>query len=158
MVDRDGFAALRHGPRRRGMRRHIDVKQSSARMFNDAKEIEEPEGRGDRPAAVTCDDALGVIAEKAGPALALTALARTFDTVVQHVCTHGSRRDLQAQLEQELVGDALLAPRRVLQGHASHERLQVLGQRRSTGLRFAVPKAAEALTMPTDTRLRFHHA
>jgi hypothetical protein len=81
-------------PWRRGMRRHIDMKQPSARMFNDDKHVKHAEGRGDRHAEVTCHDALGVIANKGGPALRLTAFARAADSVIRHVFAHRSWRDL----------------------------------------------------------------
>ena len=75
VISRDGFSELLHGPRRRGMRSDIDMKEPSARMLNHHKHIENAECRRDGHAEVTRDNALGMIADKCGPALRLTALA-----------------------------------------------------------------------------------
>ena len=123
VVSRDRFTQLLDRPLSGGMRCHIDMKEPAAGMLNDNKHIKHAEGRGDRYAKVTCHDAFGVIAKKSGPALRLAAFARTANTVIRHIFTHGSWRDLQAEFEQQLVGDAFLAPRRVLQGHPSNQRL-----------------------------------
>jgi len=46
--------------------------------------------------------------------LGLAAFAWITDAGVRHVFAHGSWRDLQAEFEQEFVGDALLSPGWVL--------------------------------------------
>src|SRR5262249_35853985 len=91
MVSRDCFTELLGGPRRRGMRRDIDVQESAARMLNDQKHIEETECRGNRHAEVARDDAFGVIMDKRRPALRLTAFARAAYTMTWHVFAHRSR-------------------------------------------------------------------
>src|SRR5260370_15245734 len=86
-------------------------------MFNHHKDIEETEGRRDDHEEVTCHDAFSMIAEEGGPPLSLTTLARSSHAVVWHVFPHGSGRDAQTKLEQELVGDPLLTPRWVILTH-----------------------------------------
>src|SRR5262245_21674454 len=98
---------------------HIDVNKPTAGMLNHHKHIEHTKGCGDHYAEVTCDDALGIITEKGGPALRLTAFARATHAVIRHVCAHSAGRDLQAEFEQQLIGDAFLSPGRVLQSHPS---------------------------------------
>ena len=72
------------------------------------------------------------------------------------VLRHGSRRNPDAELQLQLVGDALLAPRRILDGHLSGQSLEVAGQPRSSrrfGL--AAPEEPESLTMPSDEGIGF---
>lgn len=123
VVCRDRFTELLDSPLSRGMRRDIDMNQPSAGMLNPHKYTKDTESRGDCHAKVKSQDARGVIAEKGGPALRLTACARATHAVVRHVFAHGSWGDLQAEFEQELVGDAFLTPGRIVQGHPSNEGL-----------------------------------
>ena len=43
VISRDRFSELLDGPLRRGMRRHIDMKESAARMLNHDEHIEDAE-------------------------------------------------------------------------------------------------------------------
>src|SRR5919202_3997977 len=110
---------LLHGPLRCGIRRDIDVKESAAGMFDEHKDIEHAKRRGDRHAEITRDDALGMIAEKRGPALRLMPFALASHGMARHVFTHRSRRDLQTELEQQFVRNPLLAPGGVIARHLS---------------------------------------
>jgi len=123
MVSRDGLAELLNDPLRRGVCSHINMEQLSVGMFDHYKNIEHAKGRSNGYAKVTCDDVFGMIADKGGLALRWTAFARPFDAVIGHVFTHGSWRDLQTEFEQQLVGDAFLAPRWIVHGHAVNEGL-----------------------------------
>ena len=113
VVSRYRFAELLHGPLRCGISCDIDVKESAAGMLDDHKHIEHAEGRCDHHTEVTCHDASGVIADKRGPALRQAAFVWTAYAVVRHVLAHCSRRDAQAEFEQEFVGDAFLTPDRI---------------------------------------------
>src|SRR5262245_20935623 len=90
VISRDGFSELLHGPRRRGVRRDIDLKEPSAHMLNHHKDIENAECRRDCHAEVTRDNALSMITNKCGPALRLTAFAWTSYTAAWHVFAHRS--------------------------------------------------------------------
>lgn len=152
------FTELLCSPLSRRMRRDIDVNESPAGMFNDHKHIENAKRRGDRHAEVARDDASGMIADKRGPALRLMPWALTSHGMARYVFTHGSRRDLQTELEQQFVRNPLLAPGGVIARHLSDERLQRSGDPRTAGLRLPPPKQAEALTMPAQKYFWFYDA
>src|SRR4030095_4886633 len=99
VISWDRFAELLDSPQRRRMRRHIDMKEPAARMLNNHKDIEDTKCHGDRHAEITCDDALGVIADKRGPSLRGGTLAWATDAVIRHVFAYCSWRDLQAKFE-----------------------------------------------------------
>jgi hypothetical protein len=69
VISRDGFSALLHGPRRRRMRRDIDVKESASHMLNNDKYVEDAAGGGDSHTEITRDDPFGMIADKCRPTL-----------------------------------------------------------------------------------------
>src|SRR5262249_18161593 len=140
------------------MRRDVDVDESASFMFNHHKDIEEAEGHRDDHEEVTCHDAFRMIAEEGGPPLRLTTLAWSSHAVVWHVFPHGSRRDSQTEPKQKLVGDPLLTPRWVILSHQFDEKSQLSGDTRAAGFGLPAPKQAEALTVPTRQRLRFHDA
>jgi hypothetical protein len=87
----NGFAELLRGPLGCGMHRDIDVKKSATLMLDDHKDIEQSECGSDRDAEVACDNAFGMIADKGGPALRLTAFARAANAVPRHILAHRSR-------------------------------------------------------------------
>src|SRR5262249_17739306 len=84
VISRECFSELVHGPRRRGMRRDIDMKEPSARMLNHHKDIEDAKCRRDCHAEVARYNALSMIADKCGPALRLAAFAWAADAVTGH--------------------------------------------------------------------------
>jgi hypothetical protein len=69
VISRNRFAELLHGPLSRGMCRDIDVYESTARMLNDHKDIENTKRRRDGHTEVTRHDAVGLLADKRGRAL-----------------------------------------------------------------------------------------
>ena len=75
MVRWNGFPQLWQGPRRRGMRRHIDVQQSAAGVFDDHKDTEDAEGCRHCDTKVAGHNRLGMIPDEGRPALGLHALA-----------------------------------------------------------------------------------
>ena len=118
------FTQLLERPLRRGMRRHIDVQQSAARMFDDHKDIEDAKGCRHCNTKVAGHNRLGMIPDEGRPSLGLHALAGPSVWALGHILAYGSRRDAEAELEQEHVRDAFLAPRRIITGHLTYERLQ----------------------------------
>jgi hypothetical protein len=71
------------------------------------------------------DEVPGVVAPERPPALRRHAVAWSAMEVRGHVLADGARRDLQAQLELQFVGDTPLTPGEVLMRHLPDERLQL---------------------------------
>src|SRR5215831_10397065 len=69
----------------------------------------------------TDDETLCVVADERGPALRWTAWPWTAPAVAWHVFPHGPWRYAQPQFEQQLIGNALLAPGHILPGHAADQ-------------------------------------
>ena len=122
------------------MRCDVDVDESASFMFNHHKDIEEAEGHRDDHEEVTRHDAFRMIAEEGGPPLRLTTLTWSSHAVVWHVFPHGSGRDAQTELEQELVGDPLLTPRWVILSHLFDEESQRSRDARAAGFGLPPPK------------------
>ena len=87
----NGFAELLRGPLGCRMCRDTDVKKSATLMLDDHKDIEQSECGSDRDAEVASANAFGMIADKGGPALRLTAFARAANAVPRHILAHRSR-------------------------------------------------------------------
>jgi hypothetical protein len=64
VVRGNGFTQLLQRPVCRRMRSHIHVQDTTRRVFDDHKHIEDAEGPCDCDAEVTGDDRLGMIAHK----------------------------------------------------------------------------------------------
>jgi hypothetical protein len=99
-----------------------------------------------------------MIADEGRPSLGLHALAGVSVWAHGHILAYGSRRDAEAELEQELVSDAFLAPRRVITGHLAYKRLQLRRNPGTTRARFPAPKQATTLAMPAGKGFWFHHS
>src|SRR5262249_39589811 len=68
------------------------------------------------------------------------------------------RRNADAELQPELVGDALFAPGRIVMNHAGDHLLKLGRQPRTTdATRLPLPKQSERLAMPTDQRCRLNN-
>src|SRR5262245_2056162 len=132
MFSRDGFAQLLERPWGCGMGRHIAVEHAACGVLHHDKHVEETQGGGDHHAEVTCDDRLGMIAHKGLPALGGRTFPSTMVHALGHVLPYRPRRDPQAQLQEEFIGNALLTPRGILTGHTTDERLQVRRERRAS--------------------------
>ena len=153
VTGRNRFSELLHGPLGGGMRRHIDVKESAARMLNDHKHVENAKRRRDHHAEVTCHNAFGLVADERGPALRGTAVAWTSHAVAWRIFVHGSRRDSQTKLQQQFVGNALLAPCWIVLRHLADKRLQLRRNAWPSRARFPAPEQPEPLAMPAGTGL-----
>jgi hypothetical protein len=127
MVSRNRFAELLDGPLGRRMCRDIGMQNSARRVLHQDEDIEEAKGRCDHRAEIAGDNGLGVVTDKRPPALGRDAVVRTTVEALGHIFAYRPRRYPEAQLEQQFVGETLLAPRRVVAGHTANERLQVRG-------------------------------
>jgi len=93
MIGWNRFAELLHGPLSGGMRRDLDVDESTARLFNDHKYIENAKCCRDRHTEIVRHNVFSLVADKGGPALRGAAFVRTSHTVAGHILAHSSRRD-----------------------------------------------------------------
>src|SRR5450631_2170165 len=73
------------------------------------------------------------------------------------ILIHRSRRDLNSQLQQEFIGDALLAPRGFLARHPADQDLNLKRNRRSAGSRLQPPEQFPSRSVPTKHRLGAHY-
>ena len=105
-------------------------------MLNQHQDIEQSERRRDCQEEVAGDDRLGVIAHKRRPAMIATWTARRS---LGHVFTYRARRNPDSELEQELIGDAFLAPERVVRGHASNQLAEFQWNGRAARPRLVAP-------------------
>src|SRR5215831_1952314 len=157
VVSRDRFTQLLQRPRRRRVRRDIGVQHAAGRMFHHDKHIKEAKGGRDDHAEVTRDDRLSMIADKGTPALRCRALAWPPVERLWQVSPHGTQRYLQAQLQPQFVGNALLPPGRVVTSHLADERLQLRRNGWSSRLGLPAPEQPESLAMPAKKSVWLHH-
>jgi hypothetical protein len=100
-------AQLLQRPVRARVRCHIDVGQSTRAVLDDNKHVQHPKRRSDRNEEVTGENRLGMVLQERGPALIATGLPRW---PLGQVLADRSRRDPDPELDQQLVGNPLLAP------------------------------------------------
>jgi hypothetical protein len=153
MLCRNGFTQLVQGPCSCGRSRHIRMEKSAAGVFNDHEHREETKGRRDGHTEVAGHDRLRMVAHKRCPALGWQTRAGTSFQRAGHILPHGSRRDPQAELQQQFVRNALLTPGRIVMRHATDKRLQVRRDRRAPRLRLPAPKQTKSLAMPMEKGL-----
>jgi hypothetical protein len=97
------------------------------------------------------------MAHERTPALGRRALAWTRVQMPGDILVHGTRRDPQAQLELQFVGDAPLTPREVVACHLPDERVQLSRNRGPSKARCAAPALLAPLATPPLKRLRLYH-
>jgi hypothetical protein len=72
------------------------------------------------------------------------------------VAPNRPRRNPNSDVQQQFIGDALLAPGWIVDGHFGDQFLQGGGNMRPvTRPRFPFPKETESLAMPADQSIRF---
>src|ERR1039457_3829968 len=103
----DDRAQLLQRPLLARVRCHIDVSQSTRAMLDDNKHIQHPKRRSNRNEELTGENRLCMELQERGPALIATGLPRR---PLRHVLADRSRRDSDPELDQQLVGNPLLAP------------------------------------------------
>ena len=96
------------------MSRHVEVDDSAGSMFHDHEHIEDSKGDTRYDEEVARDDALRLILEKCRPTLIATAISAGRARRFGQIFPDGARRYAQAEFHQQLVGDSLLAPGRIL--------------------------------------------
>src|SRR5262245_20988515 len=158
VICRNRFAKLLEGPLRRGMRRDTDVQQSAAAVFDNDKNVEETKGRCDHDAEVARHNRLRMIAYKGPPALGLHTVAWPPVRALWHVLAHSTWRDPQTELQQEFIGNTLLAPCGVLVGYTTDEGSELRRDWGASGTRFPTPEQVKHLSMPADKGFRLDYS
>jgi hypothetical protein len=156
VVRRHRVTQLLQRPLGRRMSGHGGMQDTVRGLFHHDKHIQEAKSGGDHHAEVARDDHLRMSADKGPPALRREAVRPTAVQTPGEILPYGTWRHLQAQLQQEFVGDPLLAPRRVVPSHATDEPSQCYRDRWPSRLRFPPPAQPEPLAVPADQRHRLH--
>lgn len=94
------------------------------------------------------DEVPRVLAHERTPALGRNAVAWTSVRPLGHIRADSSRRDPQAELEEQFVGNTPLTPRGVVTSHMMNERLQVRWDRGPSGLGFPALQQTTSLVAP----------
>jgi hypothetical protein len=126
-------------------------------MFHDHQYIEDSKGGTRYDEEVAGDDGRRVILEKGRPTLITTRVAGQRDREFWQIFPDGARRHAQAEFHQQLVGDSLLAPGRIIARHHADRTLEVGRNPRPAGLALVTPEELEALALPTDEGSGRHH-
>src|SRR5262252_1070213 len=86
----------------------------------------------------------------------LLGIGRVHRAVAQ-VLPHGTGRYSNPELQFQLIGDALLAPDRVVRSHLSDQLPEVLGQARpSRWFGLPAPEQPKSFALPSDERIRLY--
>src|SRR5262252_8621035 len=107
---------------------YVLVENLAGSDLYDDEDVEGAEGGRDHHEEVGGYYDFGVITDEGQPALFRVECVHR--AVSAEVPSDGARGDLNAQLELQLVGNALLSPGRILRGHFSDESAQVFGDLR----------------------------
>src|SRR5262249_58514106 len=97
-------------------------------------------------------DRFGMIAQKGHP-----ALGRRFRTlwILWHIRTGRAWRNLNSNLQQELIGDSFLSPSRIVRCHVDNQFLDINRNSWTTiRPRLPLPEQSEPFSMPADQRVR----
>jgi hypothetical protein len=136
------------------MSRDIAVNQTTAAMLDHNKHIQQSECRGNGDEEIARNDSLGVQTQERRPAqIASGPTARTSGQVL----VHRPGRHPNPDLQEQLVGDAFLAPRGILIRDPANQRLQFRGNRWSAGAGFEPPEQFQSGSVPANQRLGANH-
>jgi hypothetical protein len=90
---------------------HVEVQQPTLAVLDQHQDIEKSESSRDRDKEIACHNFLGMVAQEGRPALITTRSTRRS---LGHVLANCTWRDAQTKLQQQFVGNPLLAPERIL--------------------------------------------
>jgi hypothetical protein len=150
MIRRERFPQLLQGPLRRRMSCDVDMEQSAAPVFDDDKYLENAEGCRHGDTKVAGHDRLGMIPNEGRPSLGLHAFVWPPIKTRQHILADGAWRDAEAEFEEQLVGDTLLAPPRLVLRHLVDNRLQLHRNPWPSRTRLPAPEQPESFPMPAQ--------
>src|SRR5262249_39209012 len=125
---------------------------SSGPDFQEDKHVDHAKCGGYDDKEISGEDPSGGGSPEGAPFLSFPFRARPSR---RRVSAPRPRWDPNAALDEELGGNAFLAPRRIRTCHGGNEVLQICWNRWATSrTRFPPPKQPESLSMPADQRLR----
>ena len=150
MIDAGDFAQLLQRPGSSRMGRDVAVNQATGPVLNDHEHIEHAKVRCDGKAEVAGENSLSVKTHEGRPA---QISSRPSQWAPGHVLAHRARGDLDAELQQKLIGDALLASDRVLRSHPSDQALQLSGNGRTARSRLQTPQRSPSAAVPAKKSL-----
>ena len=151
MIDACHFAQLLQRPDCGRVSGDIAVNQATSAVLDDDEDVEHPEARRDGQAEVAGENPLSVKTQEGRPAQILSRPARR---TPGHVLAHRAWRDPDSELQQQFVGDALLAPEGILRGHPADQALQLNGKRRTARTRPQAPQHSPGTAVPAKQRIR----
>src|SRR5262245_36161466 len=134
------------------MLRHVYAKDAPCTNLHDHQHIDEPKCRRHHNEEVRSNDRFGMIAHKGHP-----PLSRCFRTLwtCGHIPTNRAGRNLNSDLQQELIGDPFLSPSRIVRCHLDNQLLEIdRNSGTTTRPRLPPPEPSESLSMPADQRIR----
>jgi len=133
---------------------HAYVRKPTSAVFNHHEDIQQSERGGDGNEEIARHHRQRVILQERRPALITSRLT---SWPLRHVLADRARRDPDAQLDQQFIGDPLFASQRVLGGHSANQASQFRWNRRSTPFARESPKQTPTGTVPADDRFRTHN-
>jgi hypothetical protein len=110
--------------------------------------------RRDGDEEITRNDPPGVQAQERRPS---QVPSRPTLRSIRQIFAHRSGRDLNSQLHQQFIGDALLAPRCIPVRHPANQSLNLKWNRRPTRSGLQPPEQFPSRSVPTDHRLGAYH-
>ena len=154
-LERERLPQLSADPGRSWCGRNVEVDDKSSGVAQDDEDIELPVRNLGNHKEIHRGQRTGVVGQEGTPRLR-GWLAMMWPPHVLGDARLGDRMPQETQLRL----NAWRAPEWILAGHTLDERLDVLGQRRSSDslrARLPAPPQAEALLMPANDGLRLHH-
>jgi len=122
MVRGDGFSQLLECPHCSGVGCHIAVHNPPGLVFDNDQYVEQPQCCRHNDSEITGQYGRRMVAHKGGPALIATGLSvRAFG----HLLAYRTGRNLDPELQQQLIGNTFLTPGHVTQSHFTDERAQL---------------------------------
>jgi hypothetical protein len=154
VVAGNGFAKLLQSPISRGMLGHIEVNDAARSDFDQQQYIEDTKAGGDGDYEIAGDDRLGMIVDECVPGLRCRRWPSGEDWA-RPVGSYRAGRNLDAELQEQLIGDACLSPGRILPNHFGDQLTKARRNAWPPWSRFPLPEELEPLTVPADQGFSF---
>ena len=127
----------------------VDVHKPATLDLHYDEHIEHPEGRRDHHTELAGQDGLGMVSDDDGLPL-LSCPAPSPAGPAGQIAADGARRHAEAELQEQLHGDPLLAPRRIASGHGRDHSLKVRRAARPPRAGPPAPEEAKGLSVPPE--------
>lgn len=153
MIERQKLAELLNRPFGSGVAGHVRVENAARTDFHGDKDIQDAERCCYRHEKIAGDGHLRMVTNEGCPTLAGVPVR----LAVLQILADGSRRNSNAQLQRQLVGNPFLAPGWVFTRHPEYQFSKIFRERRTAGLaRFPSTEHLERSPMPSDEGGWFH--